>query len=576
MKRFLLLFLSVLMLGNFQVSAQTSLQTPVEISKDKIRIDGNVFYVHTIKQGQTLYSISKAYDVPISDIEASNPSAKDGLKIGAFLYIPSSSTTVQSTQTNLQTAQEPVQQPDAEKSKKNKKNKKDKQSTQTEYKYRYKRQATAAEDAAATATAAATTATAAAAATASSTVATVPAANGTVAAALETESVPGSQTAVTEQSPAVNDSPAIAPPDADTYRKWNQSHTISLVLPFGKSARYGAAEVNQSDFYSGALLALYDLRQDSRYSKYVLNVVDLDKWDTAEDMLSDTGLQESALIIGPIVPRDVIPVAEYARENRIPMVSPLDIRTSSLAADNPYLFIFPSSAESVQRSLIERFFSDVTDEILIVISEKDKIPSQAASMAAAWSDSTGIPVRNYSYAILQNHQVTADLMNMIPEENRNQARILVASEDEAFVADALRNLNVLVTTQKRNLAVYGLPKWRNFGSVQLEYLHNLNTHISLSYYLDYNNRSTLGMTERFEEIYHTSPTPFAYQGYDITRFFIEALENYGSTFPVEIKDARHSAIQSDIEFHHVGDGGGFANTAVRGIVYRPEWSIENE
>jgi len=572
MKRLILLLISVLILGDLQVSAQTSLQTPVEISKDKIRKDGSIYYVHVIKQGQTLYSISKAYDVPISDIEASNPSSKNGLKIGELLLIPTFSSAASSVQKNtqetIQVNEDQSQQTATDKRKK-KKDKKEKQSAQTEYKYRYKRGETTAAKVENTAAAATATAVSVAATT-------VPAANDAVAEALGTEASPNQGIVNEEQTPAVSETPSTSTINSDTYRKWNQSHKISLVIPFGKSARYGAAELNQSDFYSGALLALYDLKQDSRYSKYVLNVVDLDKWNSAEEMLSDTKIQESDLIIGPITPSDVTPVAEYARENRIPMVSPLDIRTASLAADNPYLFIFPSSAESVQRDLIKRFFSDVSEEILIVISEKGKIPSQAAAMATAWSDSTGIPVRSYSYAILQNQQVTADLMNMIPEENQIQARILVASEDEAFVADALRNLNVLVTTQKRNLAVYGLPKWRNFGSVQLEYLHHLNTHISLSYYLDYNDRTTLRMTERFEEVYHTSPTPYAYQGYDITRFFIEALESYGSTFPMEIRDTRHSTIQSDVEFRHAGAGGGFTNSAVRGIVYRPDWTIECE
>lgn len=574
MKKTLLIITSVLILGFTQVSAQTSLTVPVEVSKDLVRIDQAIYYVHLVKNGQTIYAISKAYDIPISDIEASNPSVKTGLKPGSFIYIPASKPSSSGTSSEKKTQSQPEKkaepaetqktQQENTSSKKEKKAKKSK-SEQDKYKYRYVRGETARESVVET-TAEAVTASAAA---------------GTIMAA-EKEMITSGTVENTEAEPvrtageiqAVKSIPATV--SADTYKKWNSTNTVSIIIPFGKSARYGAAELNQSDFYSGILLALHDLRKDSRYSKYHLNVIDMDSWNSAEEMLSESQISESSLIVGPITPNDVTPVAEYAKENRIPIVSPLDIRTAELADENPYLFIFPSANEYVQRRLLERFFYDITDETLIIISEKGKNLSATASNAVAMADSLGLTVRDYSYAILQNQNVTADLKAMIPEENATQARVLVASEDEAFVADALRNLNVMVTTEKRNLAVFGMPKWRNFGSVQLEYLHNLNTHISLNYHLNYNDYETLSMTERFEEIFHTSPTPFAYQGYDIARFFIQMLEEYGSVFPVEIMNNRYSAIQSDIEFHQKHPGGGFANTAVRDIVYRPDWLIESK
>ncbi|MCF0206254.1 MAG: LysM peptidoglycan-binding domain-containing protein, partial [Bacteroidales bacterium] len=38
-------------------------QVNVEISEEKILENGQKFYLHTVKQGQTLYSICKAYSV---------------------------------------------------------------------------------------------------------------------------------------------------------------------------------------------------------------------------------------------------------------------------------------------------------------------------------------------------------------------------------------------------------------------------------------------------------------------------------------------------------------------------------
>jgi LysM repeat protein len=50
--------------------------------------DGKEYYVHTVQQGQTVYSIAKAYDVGVDEIYYENPKAKDGIDIDEELWIP--------------------------------------------------------------------------------------------------------------------------------------------------------------------------------------------------------------------------------------------------------------------------------------------------------------------------------------------------------------------------------------------------------------------------------------------------------------------------------------------------------
>ena len=70
------------------LSAQDITTKPIVKSNNKINIDGTSVYIHKVEQGQTLYAISKAYNVLITDIESSNDSLKNGLKAGMELRIP--------------------------------------------------------------------------------------------------------------------------------------------------------------------------------------------------------------------------------------------------------------------------------------------------------------------------------------------------------------------------------------------------------------------------------------------------------------------------------------------------------
>jgi len=59
------------------------------LSTKKVVIDGKSFYLHTVKPGETLYAISKAYNILQRDIVFNNPEALDGtINAGQELKIP--------------------------------------------------------------------------------------------------------------------------------------------------------------------------------------------------------------------------------------------------------------------------------------------------------------------------------------------------------------------------------------------------------------------------------------------------------------------------------------------------------
>jgi len=62
-----------------------------KIRSNEIRlINGKIYYVHHVKKKQTLYSISKAYDVTMEEVITRNPEIKKGFKRGQILLIPAS------------------------------------------------------------------------------------------------------------------------------------------------------------------------------------------------------------------------------------------------------------------------------------------------------------------------------------------------------------------------------------------------------------------------------------------------------------------------------------------------------
>ncbi len=85
LNRTLLLLFSGWLLG-LSLCAQEPVK--VERSNNKVILGGKVYYVHVVKPGETLYAISRAYNVSQKEISIENPGAISGIQVGQALKIP--------------------------------------------------------------------------------------------------------------------------------------------------------------------------------------------------------------------------------------------------------------------------------------------------------------------------------------------------------------------------------------------------------------------------------------------------------------------------------------------------------
>lgn len=80
----LLLTVIILVILNCTVHSQVV----VERSKDKVIISGVPYYIHTVRKGETSYSISRAYGITVDELTKENPPALYGVNEGQALRIP--------------------------------------------------------------------------------------------------------------------------------------------------------------------------------------------------------------------------------------------------------------------------------------------------------------------------------------------------------------------------------------------------------------------------------------------------------------------------------------------------------
>lgn len=553
---------AVLLLGAGPLRAQDTeyKATPVTISKDKVRENGKLYYSHVVLERQTLFSIAKAYGVSLQDIYDANPTLKletEGLKTYQILHIP-----------YVENA------PDAEE-------------------------------------------TAPAQAAPSTTVTTAPAAqpgdyiihtvkwyedlgsiakkygvskeaimraNGMTSPQLSRKQklrIPPAGAEISEDIPAIFDE-GIAEAEDDEDKPKNifesigeaisekaeeflytgkKDVTAALIMPFNAAK---SPNENNLEFYSGVLMAARDLKSEG------INV-DLSVYDAVGGNIPVTAekLGSCDVVIGPISTADLSGTLKISPSGT-PIVSPLEPKAVELAKVYGNLIQAPSSAENQSEDLVSWLAEEYRpgDRVVLLV-EKNATRTAAANVIVEKMQESGLQYSTITYGPLEGR----NLSNSIESPGAGRSiRLIVASESEAFVNDVVRNANRLAlrNNRKDNVVLYSLSKIRSFDTIEVEYLHNANLHVSISYFVDYDSPAVQRFLMKYRALFNAEPGPFAFQGYDTAYNFIKMCSKYGRRWPDKLDEESMRGLQSNFSFDRRG---GHINKAVRRIVYGQDYSI---
>jgi ABC-type branched-subunit amino acid transport system substrate-binding protein len=210
------------------------------------------------------------------------------------------------------------------------------------------------------------------------------------------------------------------------------------------------------------------------------------------------------------------------------------------------------------------------EDKVIVISEKEARQNDAGRALRTIIERSGITYTPFSYSILEGRDIQGRLEAAMTSSGTN--RVVIASESEAFVNDAVRNLNLIVHN-KFQVILYAPAKIRSFETIEVENFHNTSLHASLTYNIDYEDRKVQDFIRRYRAMFGTEPTQFAFQGYDIARYFVDLASRYGKGWTSHLKGEKAEMLQNSFMFRTNGDGG-YVNSGIRRIIYGKDYQIQ--
>ena len=600
------LLITTLALAALMIGIDTVAQTPnVRRSESIVRIEGDSYYVHTVEAGQTLYSLAKAYDVSTAAIVHYNPLVAGGLKAGQVLKIPAVGVTqpkMSQRKINRLFDEHEVKQGEtvysisrmyavpvatllednasldpthlaigqkvlirkADKGDGNERQTMEQLNEYTEalnsvsndYKYHLvthgetlyslsKLYGVTQEEL----------------------IEWNSLTDGLKAGAMirvgvaEQANIPTEQPDSTIQTPSEIEQPPVFENVEITTSENDRHATIALMLPLRAD---GAANASYLEFYQGFLLGMEDLKAEG-----LSFTIDLYNSARSEQVVSEIVNNEvfadANLIVGPVYDNELQVVLPYAVEKRIAVVSPL-AATDSLHA--PILFgMAPRESSKIEQ--MRAMFAE-NDNIVLVYGKSN----DAELEAEVKSSLSGKTYHTHTYS-------GGDMpSSLFKSESRNVYVIMARGElevDKILAALSSTHNNLVSRSQLHSATVnvIGSSRWNRFNNID----RNLFFKMGVSYLTSYLAKRGDGVIDNFDsryiDAYQSLPSMYSYRGYDAAVIFGRAVVSSMGVVGY-IQSATHKPLQTSYQFTQAQTGDSFVNDQWSIVRYNNDYTISGE
>ncbi|MDD3078185.1 MAG: LysM peptidoglycan-binding domain-containing protein [Paludibacter sp.] len=427
-------------------------------NQEKEEIKSTGYIEHEVKAKETLYSISKLYNIGIEDIILNNPEAEHKLTIGTILKIPQANTLP----------------------KVNKQNQKEE------------------------------------------------------------------KTKVEKENTVTAETPSIKP--SGNF----QSIKLAFILPFMLENKTDAINDKFTEFYAGALEAVNEAKKEGL--SFDIYTYDSEKSENRiNEVITSQELKSVDLIIGPAYTNQISAVSQFAKDFRINTLIPFSSKVYDFEK-NPYLIQFNPSQNVVLDFMVEKLKTEYTNSNIIFCD----LPG--VSYADDGNDfSVGLRIKlkgaNISYREVP--VVSFESFEQSYAFQNNMQNIVIFNTDKfSLVNQYISALSSI--GNKYDILLYEQYSW------QTNNLLNINTFCIAPFKSLANSPDIINYETKFYKAFQWHPensSPrYDILGYDLTKFFIKQIHTNGFNFArKELVSNPYTGLQSELKFERDSDYSGLMN-----------------
>lgn len=345
---------------------------------------------------------------------------------------------------------------------------------------------------------------------------------------------------------------------------------MGVVLPLKGGKQENAKML---EFYRGLLLAVDSVKKAGVS-------VDVFAWHSGTTpseitkLTQEQPLSSMDLIVGPLY-ADQIPVLnKYCQQHHVRLVVPFSSVDEGVY-QNPLYYAVNAPKSFANSGACELTMSQFGKDNIVILNGGEKDDE-----ATLFTDSIRRRYLSLNGKEAKTLAIDADDMTWIKAMNQFKTNVIIPN------TSGVKTLNRLTAKLKTftkahpeyKIKLIGYPEWQTCNGALQEDFYKFDTYVYSSFFRNPLSSATARFEKKYQQTFHAQPLSscprFGMLGFDIGYYFLKGLSKYGDALEEHTDYAGLSPYQHRLTFRRVSNWSGFINREIQFIHYSPSRQIE--
>ncbi len=349
------------------------------------------------------------------------------------------------------------------------------------------------------------------------------------------------------------------------------AYNIGLLLPFKLAeldminidelarakASFPSTQALAMDFYTGFKKAVDSL--SSKDFDVSLSLFDIDEKDSLkiETLCKSYDFKKLDAVFGPLYSAEFKLMSSRAKALSIPVVSPLTQQNKIL-----YNNALASKINPSQYTLIEGLADYCSDSLMsssniMIVNTVPKDLPYLKTFKSEYNDNLLLKGKTIKDSIKVVKGI-AGVKAAYVEGKRNV--VVVLTNNHVYLQDFITQLASF--SEKKNIVLVGFNSVTSIDNLDQGYLNKLQFHFATANHVDYENPATRQLARQYQDVFSTDPSDYYFQGFDIATYYLSNLKNQGPNFFLNLDKIPGKGLSTDFKFYRPDTYTGFENQAL--------------
>ncbi len=348
---------------------------------------------------------------------------------------------------------------------------------------------------------------------------------------------------------------------------------VALLLPYMLNDTLPSKQAMlYTEFYKGFLMALKEIDNECDNKINVYTYDTQNKEQVLADILEKQELKTMDLIFCSDEITQLNLISQFCQENKIYLVNSFSLKSEDYNT-NPYFIQLNIPQSFMQAQVFEWFDNEFEGYNVVFVHQKGNTKKEMADDLKIYLNENGYEIHEVEYQSTLSYDVLIENLDSLKKY------VFVPTAGTKLAMSKLLPALKRLRKEYINLetAVLGYPEWVTYTDDWCDDFHNTNTYFYSRFYVNPENIYVSDVESDYKQWYGenmiiTAPQ-FGLLGYDAGKYFLKSICLNGTD--LNSFNMKYDGVQNSFNFERISNWSGYINKSLYFIHFTPNNNIES-